>query len=84
MEEFLKALGTGGGIAGIILGFHLWKLAPELRAIWRALDRMNTVRILGIIASPHAAPDVKEAAAEVIKNIEKEEASGKKRESVPP
>lgn len=84
MEQFLQALGTGSGIAGIILGFHLWKLAPELRAIWRAIDRASQVRLLGIIASPHVSPEIKQEAASIVDSISLEETKAKKREVIPP
>lgn len=84
MQEFLQALFTGGGIAGLILGWHLWKLAPELRAIWRAIDRANQVRLLGIIASPHVSPALKQEATAIMEDIAKEETNAKKRETIPP
>lgn len=84
MTEFLQVLGTGGGIAGVILGFHLWKIVPELRAIWRAIDRGNRVRLLGIIAAPHVAPALKEEATVIIQEISDEEERSQKREIVPP
>lgn len=80
--EFIRTV--GGGVSGALLAFYMWKLAPELRAIWRALDRMNTVRILGIISSTHVAPELKDEAASILKTVEEEETKGKKRETIPP
>ena len=84
MVEFIQALGTGSGVAIGILGFHLWKLAPELRAIWRAIDRANRVRLLGIVAAPHVAPELKHEAAGIMAEIDSEEESGKRRGVIPP
>ena len=40
MEDLLKTM-AGNGVSSAVLGFFLWKLAPEMRAIWRAIDRMK-------------------------------------------
>lgn len=83
MEDLLKTM-AGNGVSSAVLGFFLWKLAPELRALWRAIDRMNTIRVLGLVASTHVAPEIKEEAARILKAVEDEEAGGKKREIIPP
>lgn len=84
MDEFLKALFSAAGVAGLILGFHLWKLAPELRAIWRAIDRLSRTVLLWLIARPFVAAEVKDAAATIIRECDEAEAEGKKREIIPP
>lgn len=84
MPEWLQTLGVNGGICAILYGFHFWKIAPEIRAIWRSIDRMNRVRLLGYIASPRVAPEVKEEAAAIVAEIDREEARGQKREIIPP
>lgn len=75
---------VGGGLWALVYAYHLWKIVPEMRAIWRAIDRSNHVRILGIIASPHVSPQVKEEAAVTITEIHNEEDRGKSRAAIPP
>lgn len=84
MEGFLQTLFTGAGVCGVILGFHLWKLAPELRSIWRAIDRLSRTVLLWLIAKPGVAPEIKAAAAEIIAEAEISEQHGKDREKIPP
>lgn len=84
MPEFFQTLATGAGVRGVLLGFHLWKLAPELRSMWRAIDRSNRARILGIIASPHTAPELKAEAAIIVREMDEEEDRAKRREIIPP
>lgn len=85
MGEFITFVQTvGGGLAGALLTFYLWKLVPEQRAIWRALDRMNTIRIMGIVASAHVSPEIKEEATRILGEIAKEEEASKRRERLPP
>jgi NADH dehydrogenase FAD-containing subunit len=85
MEEFItKILAAGGGVSGVYFAFYLWKVVPELRAIWRALDRATKARLLGLIASPHVAPEVKDEATNIIKDTEAEEERAKKRAIIPP
>lgn len=82
--DFMKAIFSGAGVAGLILGFHLWKLAPELRAIWRANDRRTRMETLRLIASVHVSPAIKDEAANLISEIESEEKAGQRRSLVPP
>jgi hypothetical protein len=84
MEAFLQSLLTGGGVAGLILGFHLWKLAPELRAIWRAIDRRNRIDILKLAASPMLSAEAKREVACILEEMDGEEKSAKNREVIPP
>lgn len=84
METFIQALFTAGGVTGLILGYHLWKLAPELRAVWRSIDRLSRTVLLWLIAKPHVAPEVKDAAAMIISEMDQAEIEGKRREMPPP
>lgn len=84
MDEFLKTLFSAAGVCGLLLGYHLWKLAPELRAIWRALDLTNRVRLMEICIAPHVASELKEEASAMIVEIDRREAEGKSRERIPP
>lgn len=84
MDQFLQTLFTAGGVTGLILGYHLIKLAPELRAIWRSVDRLSRTVLLWHISRPGVAPEVKEVAANIIQEIDTAESDGKKREVIPP
>ena len=69
MDEVLKAL-VNSGVSGAILAFFLWRLEPRLRAIEDAIGRQGKIDLLRLAASPHVAPELKEAAKDLIKEIE--------------
>lgn len=53
------------------------KLAEEIHSMWGAIDRMNRVGVIRICASAHIAPELKNDAADVLSEIDRE---SKKRE----
>ena len=71
MEEILKGLATGAGTAGAILAYYLWKLEPRLRSMEVTLNRQGRIDLLRLAASPHVAPELKEAAKNIIEEIDK-------------
>lgn len=78
MEEFLQQLGTGAGVAGVILGYYLWRLEPRLVAIEHAIARQGKIDLLRLAASPHVATELKEAARSIIEEIDHDIATSKK------
>jgi hypothetical protein len=82
--EFLKSLLTSAGICGLLLGYHMLKLAPELRAIWRALDRRTRIDCLRLLSIPGISKDFRQEVQAIIDEIGDEEQGGKSRERIPP
>lgn len=76
MDEILKALLASGPL-GIVLGWFMWVQHNDMGKVWEgnlkiseALDRSTRTDLLRLIASPHVAPDVKEAAAAIMTEVE--------------
>lgn len=89
MEEILKTLASSG-IPGAILAFALWKIAPvvtgfrdeicaSLRKVEEAIDRANRGDILRLCASMHVSDQVKEVAAQILKELDAAEVERKNR-----
>lgn len=85
MEQVIQTIyAAGGGVSGILLTIIIWKGIPELRAIWRSIDRSSRTDLLRIIAAAHVAPELKDAARDILSESEAEETAGKSREKLPP
>ena len=70
MEEVIKGILSGAGVAGAVLVWHLLVVDRRLRKIEEAIDSSTRADILRLIASPHVAPEVKEKAGEFIKDLD--------------
>lgn len=55
-------------------------LAADGRAQWRFVERMNHIRVLEIAALPHIAPQIKDDAKEVLKEIDEAEKEAMRKE----
>lgn len=55
-------------------------LASEMKEQWRFVERMNHIRVLEIAAFPHVAPQIRDDANKVCKEIEEAEAEAKRKE----
>lgn len=73
MDEFIKALASGAGVAGIILGWHLFKTDGRLKAIEDALNVLAKADLVRLIASPHVAAEIKEEVTKLLREVEKQE-----------
>lgn len=86
MEELLKGIASGAGVAGVILAYHLLvharrmdEVKETLRDLENAVNTSSKADLLRLIASPHVASEVKDAAARVVKEIEGMEATTAKK-----
>jgi len=68
MEEFLRALATGG-VTGIILGGVIYFIGRRLLGLEEAIDRLVRLDLLRLIASPHVSPEVKDAASDLLEEV---------------
>jgi hypothetical protein len=48
------------------------RLSGEIHSMWGALDRLNRIQAIRLSSSINIAPELKDDAAEVLKNIERE------------
>lgn len=69
MEELFKSLASGAGVAGMVLGWFLWRIEPRLKALEDAQHVSNKVDLLRLVSSPHVATEVKESATQILKEI---------------
>lgn len=70
MDEILKMLASGAGTAGVILAYQLLVTAKRLLKIEEAIDRSTRTDLLRLVSSPHVEPEVKEAAAAILKEVD--------------
>lgn len=78
MEEVIKSILSGAGVAGAVLAWHLFVVDRRLRKIEEAIDSSTRSDLLRLAASPHVAPDLKEAATAIMKEIEARDTDRKK------
>jgi hypothetical protein len=69
MEQFVQSLASGAGVAGVILGYYLWRLEPRLKSMEDTLARQGKIDLLRLIASPHVAPELKAEAQKMVAEI---------------
>lgn len=91
MDEFWKTLLTilsSSGVAGAVLAWYLIKFDPANQALIKSINDgfsklsvalyiIQKADMLRLIASPHVADAVKEAAADLVKTISDEVAKEK-------
>ena len=69
MEQFIQSLASGAGVAGVILGYYLWRLEPRLKSMEDTLARQGKIDLLRLIASPHVASELKQEAEKMVAEI---------------
>lgn len=79
MEEVIKSILSGAGVAGAVLIWHLLVVDKRLRAIEAAIDTSTRADIIRLIASPHVSTEIKEKASEMIKELDVREEERKKK-----
>lgn len=77
MDELLKGIASGAGVAGLVLVYHLLVFEKRMRKVEEAIDRANRTDLLRLIASPHVASEIKENAATIMKEIDTAETERK-------
>lgn len=71
MEEYLlKSIATAGGIGGLYLVGLMIFIGKRLLRMEEAMDRLTKMELIRLVASPHVGPELKEAAASLIKEVE--------------
>lgn len=62
-------LANMGGI-GVMLIWFMFRHEPRMKAVEAAMDRSSRTDLLRLIASPHVAPEVKDEATAIMKEID--------------
>lgn len=75
--ELLQIAGALGGFAGFAYVLHILTVAKEVRWLRDSIDRQTKKDLLMLVASNHVHPEVKEAAAVLIKEVETSELTRK-------
>jgi hypothetical protein len=79
-DQMFSSMFSGAGVAGVILGYYLWKLGPllegikdEIRQTRIAQERAKRADLIRITVSPHVHPGLKSEAAALIAEIDRAE-----------